>query len=67
VVGSILTAARRGSSAVLVLRGEAGMGKTTLLEYAVGCAADTTILRIAGVRSENELGFSALHRLLCRS
>jgi DNA-binding CsgD family transcriptional regulator len=40
------------------------MGKTTLLDYAVHSAADMHVVRIAGVQSESEYGFAALHRLL---
>jgi hypothetical protein len=40
------------------------MGKTTLLDYAVAGAPEMRVLRIAGVESESEFGFGALHRLL---
>jgi tetratricopeptide (TPR) repeat protein len=40
------------------------MGKTTLLDYAIRSAADMNVVRIAGVHSESEFGFGALHRLL---
>jgi DNA-binding CsgD family transcriptional regulator len=40
------------------------MGKTTLLDYAVRSAEDMRTMRIAGVQSESEFGFGALHRLL---
>jgi hypothetical protein len=48
----------------LVLRGEAGGGKTALLEYLVECAAGCRIARAGGVESEMELAFAGLH-LLC--
>ena len=54
---------RRGESRSLVLRGEAGIGKTALLEYLVGSASDLTVLRAAGVESEMELAFAGLHQL----
>ncbi|MEY9894716.1 DNA-binding CsgD family transcriptional regulator [Catenulispora sp. MAP5-51] len=59
----LLKAMRGGASDVLVLSGEAGIGKTALLDYAVRCAADVRILRASGVESEMELPYAALHRL----
>ncbi|NJP34293.1 helix-turn-helix transcriptional regulator [Micromonospora thermarum] len=59
----LLATARAGSSAVLVLRGEAGIGKTALLNYAVGRAAGFRTVAIAGTESEMELPFAVLHQL----
>jgi DNA-binding CsgD family transcriptional regulator len=59
----LLDEARAGHSGKLVLRGEAGVGKTALLEYAVDSASDLTVLRASGVESEMELAFAALHQL----
>ncbi|MEV2238175.1 AAA family ATPase [Micromonospora sp. NPDC049891] len=53
---------RAGSG--LVLWGEPGIGKTALLEYAVGAASDATVLRCRGTRMEAGLAFAALHELL---
>ena len=54
---------RSGQSRVLVLRGEAGTGKTALLEYLLERASGCRIARAAGVESEMELAFSGLHQL----
>jgi DNA-binding CsgD family transcriptional regulator len=51
-------------SSALVLRGDAGMGKTALLDDVVEHAAGTRVVRIAGVEPEAEFGFAALQRLL---
>jgi DNA-binding CsgD family transcriptional regulator len=63
-IGRVLTAARQGLSGVVVLRGEPGIGKTALLDYAAGAAADLEISRIEAIESEMELGFAGLHQLL---
>ncbi|TCC07168.1 ATP-binding protein [Kribbella soli] len=55
---------RTGASQVLVLRGEAGVGKTALLEYlATGLQPSCRLAWAAGVESEAELPFSGLHQL----
>jgi DNA-binding CsgD family transcriptional regulator len=63
VLDGLLERARDGQSGVLLVRGEAGVGKTALLEYTVGSASDFSVLRTAGVESEMELAFAALHQL----
>src|SRR5215468_3164515 len=64
-VDRLLQAVREGRSGVLVLRGEAGVGKSALLAYAAGDqAVGVTVLRAAGVEAEVELPFAALHQLL---
>jgi predicted ATPase len=63
VLGGLLEQVRDGRSAVLVVRGEAGAGKTALLDYAVQQAADLQVARAVGVESEMELAFAALHQL----
>jgi DNA-binding CsgD family transcriptional regulator len=63
VVG-MLTAVRDGLSGVLVLRGEAGIGKTALLEWAAGQAGDMHVARVAGVQAEMGMGFAGLHQLV---
>ena len=54
---------RRGASRSLVLRGEAGIGKTALLEYLDEAAPDLNIVRAVGVESEMELAYASLHQL----
>src|SRR5215469_10628918 len=64
VVDQLLDQARGGRSAVLVLRGEPGIGKTALLEYALAAAPDMTVLRCVGIEAEHEFPFAGLHQLL---
>ncbi len=59
----LLDRVRGGRSAVLVLRGEAGIGKTALLRYVTDRAAGCRVARCMGVESEMELAFSGLHDL----
>ncbi len=54
---------RRGESRSLVLRGEAGIGKTALLEYLIAAAPDLMVVRAVGVESEMELAYASLHQL----
>jgi len=54
---------RRGESRSLVLRGEAGIGKTALLRHLVESAGGLTVARAVGVESEMELAFASLHQL----
>jgi predicted ATPase len=60
---AILDGVRQGRSAVLVLRGEAGVGKSALLDYASEAATGLRVARAAGVDSEMELAFAGLHQL----
>jgi hypothetical protein len=59
----LLTGAQAGQSAVLVVRGEPGIGKTALLEYAAERAEGWRVVRAVGVESEMELPFAGLHQL----
>ncbi|MFZ0973731.1 MAG: ATP-binding protein, partial [Solirubrobacteraceae bacterium] len=59
----VVSAIRRGEGRSLVLRGEAGIGKTALLRYLVDSARDLTVLRAVGVESEMELAYASLHQL----
>jgi DNA-binding CsgD family transcriptional regulator len=54
---------RSGRGRALVVRGEAGVGKSALLEYAAGAAPDLRVVRAVGVESEMELAFAGLHQL----
>jgi ATP/maltotriose-dependent transcriptional regulator MalT len=63
-VGALLEAARASCSAALVLRGEAGIGKTALLEDTRERASDMHVLAARGVEAESELPFAALHQLV---
>lgn len=60
---ALLHGAREGHSAVLVIRGEAGVGKSALLRYTADQAVGFHVAHIAGVESEMELPFAGLHRL----
>jgi DNA-binding NarL/FixJ family response regulator len=64
IVGALLERARASRSGVLVIRGEAGMGKSTLLEDARVRAPGMQLLRCVGIESEAQLPFAALHQLL---
>ncbi|MGX1811947.1 AAA family ATPase [Nocardia sp. NPDC055321] len=59
----LLADARAGRSQVLVLRGEAGIGKSALLDHLVGSAQGWRVVRAAGVESHMELAFAGLHQL----
>src|SRR5262245_50994654 len=63
-IDRLLEAAREGQSGVLVLRGEAGVGKSALLACTAERAEGMTLLRAGGVEAEVELAFAALHQLL---
>jgi DNA-binding CsgD family transcriptional regulator len=59
----LLDRVRGGQSAVLVIRGEAGIGKTALMRYCARQASGCRLVQIAGVESEIELPLAALHQL----
>lgn len=59
----LLESVRADRSRVLVVRGEAGVGKTALLDYLAAGASKCRIARAAGIESEMELAFAGLHQL----
>jgi DNA-binding CsgD family transcriptional regulator/tetratricopeptide (TPR) repeat protein len=63
VLDGLVEDIRQGESRSLVMRGDAGIGKTALLEYLAESASDLTVVRAAGVESEMELAFASLHQL----
>ncbi|MBF6176132.1 ATP-binding protein [Nocardia blacklockiae] len=63
-IDGLLDDARAGRSRSLTIRGEAGIGKSALVEYAATAAAGMRVVRGVGVESEAELPFGALHLLL---
>ncbi|WP_156686743.1 helix-turn-helix transcriptional regulator [Mycobacterium sp. Marseille-P9652] len=62
-LGGLVATVRSGSHEVLVLRGEAGVGKTALLGYAVELAPEFRHVQVSGVESDMELAFAGLQQL----
>jgi DNA-binding CsgD family transcriptional regulator/tetratricopeptide (TPR) repeat protein len=63
LLDDVISTVCRGESRSLILRGEAGIGKTALLEHLINSAATMTVAHAAGVESEMELAFAGLHQL----
>jgi AAA ATPase domain len=63
VLDELLVDVHRGVSRSLVLRGEAGIGKTALLRYLIDSAADMSVVWAVGVESEMELAYASLHQV----
>src|ERR1700749_4026097 len=63
ILGRLIAKVRRGRSAVLVVRGEPGIGKTELLRHLIAEASGFGVARVAGVESEMELPIAGLHQL----
>ena len=61
----LIAAVQASESQALVVRGDPGVGKTALLEYLAGQAADAgcAVARVVGIQSEMELAFAGLHQL----
>jgi hypothetical protein len=62
LLDGLLHAVRGGHGGVMVVRGEAGIGKSALLDYTARAASGLRLVRVAGVESEMELAFAALHQ-----
>jgi DNA-binding CsgD family transcriptional regulator len=63
VLDQLLADVRSHQSRVLVLRGEAGVGKTALVDYLAGNSSGCRVVRAAGVESEMELPFAGVHQV----
>src|SRR2546430_4936053 len=63
ILDRFVAGVRAGEGRALVVRGEPGVGKTVLLDYLAGRASGCLVARAAGVQSEMELAFAALHQL----
>ncbi|MFC7036507.1 AAA family ATPase, partial [Nonomuraea rubra] len=64
VLDDLLADLRAGRGRALMLRGEAGVGKSALLRHILGAAAGMRVVRAAGVESEMELAYAGLHLLV---
>src|SRR5258705_1467575 len=63
VLADLLDGARRGRSGVLVVRGEAGIGKTALITDAIAGASDFRALHISGAETEMELPYAGVQQV----
>src|SRR3954463_6969130 len=63
VLDGLLARVREGESEVLVIRGEAGIGKTALLRYTARQASGFRVVQLTGVEAEMELPFAGIHQL----
>ena len=59
----LASAIRNGEGRSLLLQGDAGIGKTALLEHLIASASGLTVVRAAGVELERELDYAGLHQL----
>lgn len=65
-INRLVADAKDGRSRSLVLRGEAGIGKTALLDYAESVAGGMRVLRVVGIQSEAEVAYAALQLMFVR-
>ena len=63
-IEGLIAGVRTGRSGALVLVGDAGIGKTVLIDFATGAADELQVVRTIGVEAESAYPFAALHRLL---
>jgi DNA-binding CsgD family transcriptional regulator len=63
LLDGLLARARGGDSEVLIIRGEAGIGKTALLRYVARQASGYRVAQLTGVEAEMELAFAGIHQL----
>ena len=63
VLKRLLTQALEARSQMLVLRGEAGIGKTALLDHLANSAAGWLVVRTGGIDAEKELAYAGLQQL----
>lgn len=63
VIDQLVDAVTGGESRALLIRGESGIGKTALLDYAAARASELRVVRIVGIQSEMELAFAGIHQL----
>ena len=61
-IDQLLEGARAGASGSLLVCGEPGVGKSSILDYAAGAATGFTLIRVTGIESEMEFAFAALHQ-----
>ena len=62
-IDEMISAARSGRRGVMVVRGEPGVGKSALLNYAVRQTSGFRVISTSGVESEMELPFASLHQV----
>ena len=63
-IDGLLDRVRDGLGEALVLFGPPGIGKSALLDYALGVARDMSVCRVTGAESETALGFAGVHQLV---
>src|SRR6516165_87114 len=63
-IDALLAAAERSAGGALLLAGEAGMGKSALLDYACRRAEGFRINQVTGIERESDLAYAGLHQLL---